>query len=86
MRAYKVEWEPEIEEELLAIWMSASKADQESISRASEIAHRELAFAPESKGEVVAEGLLRYWIPPLAVYFHVETDRLYVRVVGVRRV
>ena len=46
---------------------------------------RELAIAPETKGEAVAEGLLRYRIPPIVVIYQVEAEKQIVKVVGIRR-
>jgi mRNA-degrading endonuclease RelE of RelBE toxin-antitoxin system len=85
MRKYEVVWEPSIEDELLLLWQDADKREQEAISRASYIVDRELAIAPETKGEVVAEGLLRYRIPPIVVIYHIEIEKRIVKVVGIRR-
>ena len=85
MRKYEIEWETSIEDELLLLWQAADKDDQDAISRASYIVDRELAIAPETKGEVVAEGLLRYRIPPIVVIYQVEAEKQIVKVVGIRR-
>jgi hypothetical protein len=54
------------------------------IARASEVAYRQLATAPETKGDLVAEALFRCRIPPLVIYYCVEADKRPVKVVGVR--
>ncbi|MBA4063234.1 MAG: hypothetical protein C0501_05885 [Isosphaera sp.] len=75
---------PAAEDDLADIWVRAP--DRAAVNRADALADQLLRRDPVGNGRLVAEGLYRLTLPPLAYYYAVDTDRRLVEVSVIREV
>ncbi len=78
---FLVEWLPDAEDDLAAAWMQAP--DRQVVTDAQAVIDRLLARDPLTNGAEVAEGLRKFTVAPLVVYYEVDTGRRHVTVTNV---
>jgi hypothetical protein len=81
MNAFTVEWDPEAENQLAALWVIAN--DRKAVTQAQAEADRLLAQDPVACGTERSEGLYHLRVPPLDVFYSVDPARRIVQVEGV---
>ena len=82
MNSFTVEWDKDAENELAAIYLSASTPA--AVTRAQARADRLLADDPVGNGNLLSEGLYRLLVVPLVVNYTVDEIRRHVQVTWVR--
>lgn len=82
MSAYRVEWLPEAEDDLIAIWTDAP--ERQAVTSAERRISKRLENDPGSMGVMVAEGLRKLHEPPSLVYFMVDEAGRLVEVAAAR--
>jgi hypothetical protein len=75
---YTVIWDPDAEQELARIWMSAP--DPAAVTVAAHRIDQSLGRDPGGSGESRDEPLRILLVPPLGVYYEVDEDRRVVEV------
>jgi len=78
---YTVVWKPEAERRLTELWLATN--DQERLSDAANLIERELAVNPDSVGEQRIGSIRVVFVPPLGVYFRVNSEDRQVLVLSV---
>jgi hypothetical protein len=78
MSGYTVTWLRDAERELANIWVQAH--DRQAVTRAQAQIDVQLERDPFHFGTVVAEGLHKLVVPPLMVFFAVDSARRHVEV------
>jgi hypothetical protein len=73
MNLFTVEWEPDAEDTLARIWLTAP--DPDAVTRAQARADQLLARNPTGHGRHLHEGVYRLDVPPLAVVYTVDGRR-----------
>lgn len=81
MNPFTVDWEPEAENQLANLWLTAS--DPKAVTQAQAVADRLLAQNPLGCGTERAEGLYHLRVLPLDVFYTVDPVRRTVQVEGV---
>lgn len=83
MTSYTVVWLQDALDDLTWLWLAAD--DRAAVTAATARVDSILSSSPASKGNQVAEGLLRLVAPPLTVFFSVRGPDRIVEVARVRR-
>ena len=83
MNHYTVIQPPWVEDQLAELWLAAD--DRPEVTAASNAIDRELREDAENKGELVEEGLRRFALGPLLVYYSVHPGDCLVKVWSIRR-
>lgn len=78
---WDVEWLPDAEQELAAIWLQAT--DRQAVTAAADAIDRRLSRDPEQEGESRSQDVRVTFEKPLGVLFHVSVDERRVKVVHV---
>jgi hypothetical protein len=81
MSPYTVDWDDTAEDDLARIWTNA--ADRPAVTAASAKADRLLAQDPLRYGQEVSEGLCKLDVPPLRVFYSVDSAQRSVKVSNV---
>jgi hypothetical protein len=77
MKAYTVDWEPEAEDDLTAIWLNTF--DPAVTTARNEIDDR-LARNPVGYGRLLREGLYQIMIVPLTAFYSIDQAKKIVKV------
>jgi plasmid stabilization system protein ParE len=80
---YSVEWEPNAEDQLAAIWV-AHAPHRRDVTAASARIEKELAADPRRCGRPVTEGLFAIHVSPLRVIREIADAERVVNIVAVR--
>jgi hypothetical protein len=83
MSRFTVEWSPEAEDQLAAIWLRTAPADRPSVNAAQNRIDHDLAADPLGRGTLIAEDLYSIHVSPLKGYFEIDIAALLVRVTAV---
>ena len=83
MDRFTVVWLERAEQQLIAIWLDAD--DRQAVTTATAWIDSALTIGARNEGEEVAEGLMRFTVPPLEVLFSVREDDRIVEVARIRR-
>jgi hypothetical protein len=82
MSAYRVDWEPDAEDEPARIWIQSN--DPQAVTTAQRLADQRLAQDPLRYGRHLAEGLYRLDVPPLLLTYTINPTTRVVKVIWVR--
>jgi hypothetical protein len=69
---YTVVWKPEAERRLAELWMAAE--EPERLADAANLIERELALAPSAVGEQRIGSIRVVIVPPLGMYFRLNSE------------
>ena len=69
---YTVVWKPEAERRLAELWMESD--NPERLAEAANLIERELAIAPASIGEQRIGSIRVVVVPPVGMYFRVNSE------------
>jgi hypothetical protein len=69
--SYTVVWKPEAERRLAELWMEAD--DPERFADAANLIERELRIAPSNVGEQRIGSIRAVIVPPIGIYFRVNS-------------
>ncbi len=81
---FQVEWLESALDALARFWANADSGERRAITAASQEIDKRLARSPETEGESRSAGNRITIVLPLAVVFHVESDRQTVVITLVR--
>lgn len=69
---YTVVWKPEAERRLAELWIEAT--DPEQLAQAANLIERELAIAPATVGEQRIGSIRVVVVPPIGMFFRVNSE------------
>jgi len=78
---FTVTWEPDARRELHLIWATAP--DPAAVRQAADIAEQLLGTDPFGNGTPLAEELWKISVPPLVVYYTIDSDQQSVEISNV---
>ena len=81
MTPFTVDWDEEAEDELARNWMEADEPNE--VVAAQNLADQLLSHDPVGAGRPLSEGLYLLLVPPLVVFYTIDTARRHVQVTWV---
>jgi hypothetical protein len=79
--SFTVGWEPDAQTELHQLW--ATLPNPAAVRSAAETSERLLANDPVSNGQLLSEDLWKLIVPPLALYYTIDSARRHVQITDI---
>lgn len=78
MKNFRVEWQPDAQDDLADIWLRA--ANRQEVTLASRLIDAKLADKPAAWGKELSEGIYRLTVSPVRVLYSIDASRQLVEV------